>query len=87
MKKMNMQEVSGISGGVDLAGLNAFQYSLSDKGTGFSNRLDNARMTQYRAEAEKKFGEDNFMEFLDQTGNKVYYVSLQDADAFMGRLS
>ncbi len=86
-KKLDKDILKGVSGGVDLSGLAAFHYNLSDKGTAVTNRIDNARMTQYRIEAENKYGKDNFMEILDQTGNNVYYVSLKDVDELMKRLS
>ena len=43
------------------------------------------RFDVLRSEATNRYGVNNFLEFIDHTLKRAYYIKLSDADAFMKR--
>ena len=80
---MNLSELDMIIGGEFHDGLDLLYENFKD----MQSEASKIRFSVLRAEAIDRYGENNFLEFIDHTFKRVYYIKLADSDEFFRRFS
>ena len=75
-KILNLSDLAMIIGGEFYDGLDLLYENFKD----MQSEASKIRFNILRAEAINRYGENNFLEFIDHTFKRVYYIKLADSD-------